>query len=125
MKISNYKHPTRQDFPGLSPEQERAMESMGRQIRELTQVLQGKASLTENANNEIKTLTITDGVEYQVTMNTMKGDPIGAIPIYSSVFEVPRLSHFEKLSEKRAKVKFSFSSPPADPATVRILFIGA
>lgn len=125
MKLANYKHPTKQDIPTLAPDVEKALEAIGRQVREVTQVLQGKASLTENGNNEIKTLSVKDNTEYEVTLGTLKGTPVGATPIYSSNFEIPRLTHFQTLSDRRVRVRFSFSTPPADPVTVRLLFFGA
>lgn len=125
MKISNYRHPTRQDFPGLSPEISRALDVVGRQVRELTQVLQGRASLSENLNCEIRSMEVLDGVDYEVSMTTMSGEPEGAIPIWADNYEIPRVSHFQALSGGRAKVRFEFSTNPTAAKAVRILFVGA
>lgn len=125
MKVPNYKHPTRQDFPGISPEVEKALEAMGRQIREHTNALQGRLSLTENSNNKMKDLPeVRDGQDYIVELPTINGIPLGAIAIYSSIFEVPRVSHFEILGGGRVKVRFSFDAPTLSPVSVRVLFLG-
>ena len=125
MNVSNYRHPSRQDFPSLSPDTDKALDAMGKQIRELTQVLQGKSSLTENGNNEIRTLKVTHDTAYDLSLGTMKGNPLGAIAIYSSIYEIPRITQFQMLGDKKVRLKFDFLAASAQDVTVRVLFLGS
>ena len=125
-RLSNYRHPTRNEFPGIPPAVEEPLKVLGKQIREITELLQGFLTLEGNGNYEVRTVTTGHDREFTLGLQTLSGPAQGAIVIYSSAGEVPELKDFTVLNEKsvRCKLFWRYSVPSAD-ATVRLLILGA
>lgn len=123
MKLANYKHPTRQDFPLLPPWFVDAMKGPGKQMQDLTDLLQGKASLPDNMNIEMKELTVRHGKTYTLGLTKLKGVPMAAWVGYSSQFEGTNFA-WRNSGGQQVDVTFSWASAPPGDITVRVIFMG-
>jgi len=123
-RIGNYVHPTRSQFPGIPPALEVPMRVQGKQLKDITELLQNRFVLGVNSNDEDREFECQHDTDITIGLNTLKGPPRGAIPYYSSAGEVPRIRRWQVLNERSIKMALFFDSAPAGKVTVRMLIRG-
>lgn len=122
MKLANYKHPTRQDFPQLPPWFIDAMKGPGKQLQDTTDLLQGKATLGDNTATEIRDLKVKNGGVYTVTMQKLKTTPTLGWVGYTSQFEKEAFV-WRPTGDKQVEFTISWPSNPTGDITLRVIFM--
>lgn len=123
MKIANYHSPAQQEFPSIPQPFFDWLRTTFRQVDDLTGILQGGGSLTENGNNEIVEIKARQGTEYEVTLSTLNGQPKGAFVIFCQEYIHPSLK-LDILDEGKIRVKLTWPTDPGKEILTRILVIG-
>lgn len=125
-RLANYQHPTRTQYPQLPPGLEDPLKVIGKQIQEITELLQGLLTLEGNGNYEKRTVTVRHDQEFTLGLLSLRGPPEGVVAIHSTAREVPEVKDFTVLSEKSIRLKVFFRhSVPAGDVAVRFLILGA
>lgn len=124
-RLSNYRHPSRVEFPGIPPALDEPLKVMGKQLRELTELGQGLFTLEGNGNYEVREVTTRHDAIFSLGLQSLDGPAVGAKCIFSSAGEVPDIKDFSVISEKsvRFQLFWKYNVPPGD-ATVRLLILG-
>jgi hypothetical protein len=123
MKIPNFHTPTRQENPSVPPQVLDAMKTTFRQLGDLTRALQGQASIVDNLNVEVVELTAAQGVGYEVFLTRLKGQAIGALPIYAKGMPHPQIT-FSIIDEQRVRISASWDPAPTAAVFIRVLVLG-
>jgi hypothetical protein len=127
MKLGNPKNPSRSETPGVPADAswiDDYMAPRDSHVKHLTQCLQGLWSLPDNANVEIKELEVKNGVDATLTLQRLRGIPIGVQVIWSALYDYHHLK-VALLDEKRVKFAVKWDSAPTKAVKVRLLFWGA
>ena len=125
-RLSNYRHPSRTEFPGIPPVMDEPLKVIGKQIRELTELQQGQSTLEGNGNYELRTVTTRHDQEFSLGLQALKGPPAGGVCIFSSAGEIPEVKEFTVVGEKSVRwVLYWRHNVPAGDVTVRLLILGS
>jgi len=116
MKIPSFRAPTLADYPNMEEENYDALKVLSDQLQLLTQCLQANVSPEDNGNVEVRTLTLRDGVEINIKLNSLKGAPQEVTVVRHNAFATDTIA-WELVNQDEIKVKVSFS-PANDNVTI-------
>lgn len=126
MKIPNPKFPTRNESPGI-PEDARWIDDYSSprdgNVKMITQALQKQLSFGDNVNAEIRELEILHDTDFVLTLQSLRGIPIGALVLWTELYDYHFL-RFSVVDTKRVRFSVFFLSEPTEKSRVRILFVG-
>jgi hypothetical protein len=124
MKIGKFTAVNRTDVPQAPEWTDKLLKPFNTALKELNTLGQKQISFTDNCNTEPRELRVKHETPYELTLNVLKGKPLGAMVLWTSVNDyLPRLK-FEIQDEKKVKVTFKFDSAPSGEVDVKILIIG-
>jgi len=136
MKLDAYKplhrdgvpleEPAEGDNPiGDIPEwHDQMLEPTHKQIMNLTRMAQGLITFGENINAEIRRLSMFHNVPIEVTLSSMKGNPLGIIPVY---WDVEQFASFRPkiIDLKTVRLTVNFDSDPGRAVDVIVIILGS
>lgn len=123
--IGNYSPFDLSQHPEIPPWIADVMKNSDKQLKILTEALQGGAALM-NLNVELMELKLLHGNKYTCALNTLRGMPKGAWLIFSGLPNqpYPKLT-FDIQDEKRVGIMVTFDSDPHREIDIRILVMGS
>lgn len=127
MKVKGYTPPRRaevKDEEGrpIPKWVEKVIDPVNEQLKALTQMAQGQVGL-ENLNEEVREFRVRDGVDVEFTLKTLRGVPLGVVPIYWDHYSYMHW-RVQILDLDRIRMRFSFETPPVGDVLVRVLVRG-
>ena len=123
MKLPNFTKVTKGDAPDVQDDVWTVVTPLMDQVAELTKALQGRLDLTTNGAHEIRELPFKDDEELRITLQRVKGKPIGVILLWEALYDYTQLK-WKPVDESVIKVKITWSTSPSTPITARILILG-
>ena len=124
MKIPNFVPPNEIDHPGLPEEAYGAMQVLSSQLEKLTTALQKNMSPEDNENAEKIVSSFLNGVEHDVSLQSIKGKPSEVRGLEHDLFE--RVDLAWQIKDRTViTVKLAWPSLPTGPVNATLLVRGA
>lgn len=95
-------------------------ETLGAVVR----ALRNRLDFESNFNAEIRTLSLSNDTEVEVSLREMVGPVIGVVVLDSDLFDYPSLA-WTRVSAQAIKLKIKWDSTPTTPVNVDLLLFGA
>jgi len=124
MKIPNFRRFTPEDYPQYADaDGERFLQHLNEVFEGLNTPLQGRLSLRDNFNTEVKTFDVAQDTEYIVDLLQLRGRCIDIQVYDADLYDYCSVA-WEHISRSQLRLKISFDSAPIVPTQVTLLFMG-
>lgn len=123
MKVADYRRISKTDLQEAPAWMHRIVDQTNQQIEIVTTAVQRNLTFSENFNSEIRSISLADDTTTRISLNALKGKPIGAI-LVDSGYAYARLA-WQVVDESTVDVKVKWDVAPAVDTEVVILFLGS
>tara|TARA_B100000470_G_C19735714_1_gene366695 strand:+ start:552 stop:938 length:387 start_codon:yes stop_codon:yes gene_type:complete len=123
MKLPSFQPPNKIDHPGLPDAAYGAMEVLSNQVDKLTHALQKNISPEDNENTEVRIYPFESGVEYDITLQEVKGKVREVRVLDHDLFERVDLA-WKLIDQKKIKVVLTWPSEPEEAINATLLIRG-
>lgn len=125
MKVQTFRRIQREDFPDADEWFFAASDVINKQFEQTTNPLRKNLNFADNFNSEIiDGLRVDNDTNFEITLQSLKGTPIGVSLMWSNFMEFHVLC-WEVLGENKIRARIRWFSKPTESPSVRILVIGA
>ena len=125
MQIAKFKPFSRSDVPQAPEWMDEVFKKLNGILKEHTTALQGQLALGENQNAEIRVLQVRDGVPQDVTLQTLRGRPVGATLLYWDQPVTAFPVRMVIIDVNKVRVTVDFATDPEVAVNVTIVFWGS
>jgi len=122
MKVPNFQPFTRKDVPEVPRWLEKYVQPLVDQIQSITQAVKGNLTMGDNLKCEVREFDLGDGEEINVSLQSLKGIPIGASIILNDLH--PSALAVKVKDQKTMTVKVDMTDNPASKIPVKVVFWG-
>lgn len=109
MRVPNFRPPNQGDFPDVDEQNIAALKVVGDQLEIVTHALQSNISPEDNANAEVKNLSLKSGEPLNIETKNIKGKAIEVVVLDQEKFDSTKLA-WEVVNENEIRVQVTWDN---------------